>query len=190
MGQRRRQRSSISVYFLANLPEGDFEVVAAKSGLGTGTVSKATVRGDARSTASDLVLALNAPRVSSLDPANGASGSVVTIRGEHFGFETNEPVSVTFSGAPAANVQRRDNGSILATVPSGAQSGNVAVEGSSVAVTPGGVTTTPASLASGFPCANGSAPVGWTLEQPAPSKTVVVSANVVNVRHKARSGIG
>jgi sugar lactone lactonase YvrE len=115
-------------YFLPNMPEGTFDLVAAKGGLGIAQVAGATVKADSRATAPDLVLEIAEPVISSLEPANGASGSVITIRGKQFGFETNEIVKVTFSGAPAAKVERPDGTTLLATVPAGAQSGNVAIE--------------------------------------------------------------
>ncbi|MBM3275176.1 MAG: IPT/TIG domain-containing protein, partial [Candidatus Sericytochromatia bacterium] len=120
-------------YFLPNMPEGTFDLVAAKSGLGNAQVEGAVVKADSRTSAPDLVLAVAEPTISALEPSNGASGSVITIRGKHFGFETQEIVKVTFSGAPAARVERPDAGTLVATVPAGAQSGNVAVDVAGIA---------------------------------------------------------
>jgi hypothetical protein len=65
------------------------------------------------------------PSIVSLSPTSGVAGASVTIAGTHFG-STQGTSTVTFNGT-AASVASWSAASIVAKVPSGAQTGNVVV---------------------------------------------------------------
>jgi hypothetical protein len=65
------------------------------------------------------------PNITSLSPASGTAGTVVTITGTTFG-ATQSSGSVTFNGAPASPTSWSDT-SIVVAVPTGATTGNVVV---------------------------------------------------------------
>ena len=71
------------------------------------------------------------PRISSLSPASGAPGTIVTIKGANFG-STQGFSAVTFNGI-AAKPTSWTSGSIVVPVPAGASSGPVIVNVNGVA---------------------------------------------------------
>src|SRR5438445_620415 len=75
-------------------------------------------------------VAAAAPTISSLTPNSGAVGASVTIAGSNFG-ATQGSSTVKFNGTTAA-VTRWSATSIVATVPTGATTGNVVVHASGV----------------------------------------------------------
>jgi phage tail sheath gpL-like len=66
-----------------------------------------------------------APVISSISPASGSVGAVVTINGSHFG-ATQGSSTVTFNGTPATPTKWGDT-QIVVPVPSGATAGNIVV---------------------------------------------------------------
>src|SRR5260221_8915456 len=72
-----------------------------------------------------------APNITSLSPTSGAVGASVTITGTNFG-TTQGTSSVTFNGTTATTITSWGATSIVATVPTGATTGNVVVTVSGV----------------------------------------------------------
>ena len=66
------------------------------------------------------------PNITSLSPTTGVVGTSVTIAGSHFN-TTQGAGNVTFNGT-VATITSRGNNSIVATVPTGATTGNVIVK--------------------------------------------------------------
>ena len=108
--------------------------VPVPNGTTTGNVV-ATVGGVATNGVSFTVLPT--PSITSLNPASGAVGTSVTITGTNFG-STQGSGTVKFNGT-TATVMSWSNTSIVATVPSGATTGNVVANA-------GGVNTNGASF--------------------------------------------
>ncbi len=114
-------------YLLEGVAAGVFDVVAAKPGLGSGQILGVTVTGGVVQSVPDLVLELRPPKISALTPANGGPGTEVEIRGADFGAATQDPFRVTFNGSAAVGARRLGDGTIEASVPDGATSGNALV---------------------------------------------------------------
>jgi hypothetical protein len=76
-------------------------------------------------------LAVAAPSITTLSPTSGASGASITITGTGFG-STQGTSTVKFNGTTATATSWSAT-SIVATVPSGATTGNVVVTVSGVA---------------------------------------------------------
>src|SRR5580765_7533620 len=76
--------------------------------------------------------ALAAPTISTLTPTSGAVGASVTIAGTGFG-ATQGTSTVKFNGTTATTISSWNATSIVATVPTGATTGNVVVTVSGVA---------------------------------------------------------
>jgi hypothetical protein len=98
-----------------------------------------------------------APSITSLSPTSGAVGASVTITGANFG-STQGSGSVTFNGTTATMIGNWGATSIVATVPTGATTGNVVVTANGLASngvsftvlpTPGITTVSPTSAAIG-----------------------------------------
>ena len=102
-------------------------VATVPSGATTGNVV-VTVSNKASNGVSFTVVA--APSITSLLPASGAVGASVTISGSNFG-STQGSSTVKFNGT-TATVSTWSVSSIVATVPSGATTGNVVVHASGV----------------------------------------------------------
>lgn len=94
------------------------------------------------------------PGINSLSPTSGVVGTAVTINGNNFGTSQNTS-TVTFNGTPAS-VSSWSNTQVLATVPSGASTGNVVVTVGGIASNGVSFTVDPA-VNSVFPT---SGPVG------------------------------
>jgi RHS repeat-associated protein len=73
-----------------------------------------------------------APSITSLSPTTGAIGASVTITGANFG-ATQGTGTVTFNGTTVTTIASWSATSIVATVPTGATTGNVVVNASGVA---------------------------------------------------------
>jgi IPT/TIG domain len=84
------------------------------------------------------------PNITSLSPIAGAAGAAVSISGTNFG-SSQGTSTITFNGTPAV-ATAWNSGSITATVPSGATTGNVAVTVNGVASNGVNFTVTSASL--------------------------------------------
>src|SRR5207244_3088219 len=97
-------------------------VATVPSGASTGNVV-VTVSGVPSNGVSFTVLPT--PNISGLSPTSGAVGTSVTITGTNFG-STQGTSTVTFNGTSAPATSRSAT-SIVATVPSGASTGNVVV---------------------------------------------------------------
>jgi RHS repeat-associated protein len=69
---------------------------------------------------------LPTPNITSLSPASGGVGASVTITGTNFGL-TQGTSTVTFNGTTATTITSWNATSIVATVPTGATTGNVVV---------------------------------------------------------------
>src|ERR1700735_3704843 len=72
------------------------------------------------------VASFAAPSITSLSPTSGAVGSSVTITGTNFG-STQGTSTVKFHGTTATTIGSWSATSIVATVPTGATTGNVVV---------------------------------------------------------------
>ena len=72
-----------------------------------------------------------APSITSVSPTSGAVGASVTITGANFG-STQGTGTLTFNGTTATSIGSWSATSIVATVPTGATSGNVVVNASGV----------------------------------------------------------
>lgn len=118
-------------FTFANMPAGTFDLVAAKTGLGSAQTSGLVVKSDQTTTAS-LQLQLTVPTITAVTPAAGGPGTPVTITGTNFGAKDGVPFTVSFGGAQAANPQRLSDTSIRAVVPSGAGSGELVVSADQV----------------------------------------------------------
>src|SRR5712691_7157236 len=97
-------------------------VATVPSGATTGNVV-VTVGGQVSNGVNFTVLP--PPSITSLSPSSGAVGSSVMISGSNFG-TTRGTSTVTFNGGTATSTSWSTN-SIVATVPSGATTGNVVV---------------------------------------------------------------
>jgi len=71
-------------------------------------------------------LSFAAPSITSLSPTSGPVGASVTITGNGFGPSQGTSI-VKFNGTTATSITTWSDGSIVATVPSGATNGNVVV---------------------------------------------------------------
>ena len=103
-------------------------VATVPTGATTGNVV-VTVGGNASNGISFTVVA--APSVTSLSPTTGAVGASVTIAGSNFG-STQGTSTVKFNGTTATSITSWSATSIVATVPTGATTGNVVVNASGV----------------------------------------------------------
>ncbi|MBZ5689021.1 MAG: IPT/TIG domain-containing protein [Acidobacteriia bacterium] len=103
-------------------------VATVPSGATTGNVV-VTVGGNASNGVSFTVLPT--PSISSLSPTTGAVGASVTISGSNFG-STQGTGSLSFNGTAATAIASWGAASIVATVPTGATTGNVVVNVSGV----------------------------------------------------------
>jgi large repetitive protein len=74
---------------------------------------------------------VSAPSITSLSPTSGAVGASVTITGTNFG-STQSTSTLTFNGTTATTIGSWSATSIVATVPTGATTGNVVVNASGV----------------------------------------------------------
>ena len=72
-----------------------------------------------------------APSITSVSPTSGAAGASVTITGANFG-STQGTGSVSFNGTAVTTIGSWSAASIVATVPTGATTGNVVVNASGV----------------------------------------------------------
>jgi YD repeat-containing protein len=106
-------------------------VVPVPAGATTGNVV-VTVGGQA-SNGQLFTVTASPPVITSLSPAAGAAGTSVTIAGARFGTTTG---TVKFNGTTATTTAWAD-GSITATVPSGATTGNVVVTSANFLVSNG-----------------------------------------------------
>lgn len=104
-------------------------VVTVPAGVHTGPVTVGTLGG----TNTSQTLFYAAPVITSFSPASGLPGTQVTLSGQNLLGATN----VFFNGQPADFVPPTENGTIIATVPAGVQTGDISV------LTPGGAYTNP-----------------------------------------------
>ena len=110
--------------------------VQVPAGVITGPISVTTPV----NTATNAALFYGAPLITGFSPGHGAPGTSVTITGTNFLGVT----AVRFNGV-AGGIVSGNNGSIVATVPGGAQSGPISV------VTPGGTNTSSSSFVVDYP---------------------------------------
>lgn len=73
------------------------------------------------------------PAITSLSPASGMAGELVTISGSNFGSSADTTFRVTFNGAPATTLTRNSDTEIVAVVPQGATTGRVVVTADGIA---------------------------------------------------------
>lgn len=161
-------------YTISNVPVGSFTLVAMHTGLGKGAVDGVKVAPQAVNPAPDLNLVIKPPVITGVTPANGGPGSSVTITGHDFGFTDGSTFAVHFGGATASNPARQDDGTIIATVPAGATTGDLVVEVDGIQSQPSPFT----ALASvTFPPNPGYLPLGFN--QPFPALTFDNSGKLV-----------
>jgi RHS repeat-associated protein len=127
-------------------------VATVPAGTTTGSVV-VTVSGVASNSKTFTVVP--APDITSLSPTSGAVGASVTIHGSHFGSPQGTG-TVTFNGTTATTITSWGADTIVATVPTGATTGNVVVyasgvnsNGSAFTVTPSITSLSPTSGAVG-----------------------------------------
>jgi hypothetical protein len=140
------QGAQVNLASLSN-PNGftilsDTEIsVPVPPGATTGPISVTSSTGTATSVTSFTVTAAPAPTITTF-PASGTAGTSVTISGANFLGAT----SVAFNGLAAAGFQVVDPQTIIATVPTGATSGPIAVTTPSGTATSTDSTSAPASF--------------------------------------------
>ncbi|MDB5097703.1 MAG: hypothetical protein JWM80_2124, partial [Cyanobacteria bacterium RYN_339] len=122
-------------YTISDVPVGDFVVLAARDGLGRGSVG-VRVRARERAEAPAIALRAGVAVVASIAPPLAAPGQDLEIRGQGFGAATGAPIAVTLGGLAMGNVRRADDGTLYATVPPGAGSGDLVVTVGGVAGAP------------------------------------------------------
>ncbi len=105
------------------------------NGAAAGKITVTTPSGSAKSP-TKFTPSLSITRV---NPASGAPGKVVTIKGLGF----NSSSSVSFAGSPAVSVTSISSSKLKATVPAGAQSGTVTVTNTSA---PTGTVSSPSAF--------------------------------------------
>src|SRR5258708_1212865 len=105
-----------------------------------------------------------APTITSLTPTSGAVGASVTIAGSNFG-STQGTSTVKFNGT-TASVTTWGASSIVATVPSGATTGNVVVTASGVASNGNSFTVVPAPRIIGLSPTSGAVGASWPIAGP------------------------
>jgi len=112
---------------MSAVPEGRFDLVAIKEGLGRAATSDIAVVSGETARAGALGLSLNLPVISGLSAANGARETEVVISGAHFGASTWATVQVTLNDGLVPRVRRISNSEIRFTVPDDGRSGAVVV---------------------------------------------------------------
>jgi hypothetical protein len=113
-------------FTLSNVPEGRFSLVADHVNLGRAILQGVTVTSNKTLTTPNLELSTHTPVLSSVEPANGAPGMLITLKGDHFGLSSGKRPDVFFNGLTAQIVSATDK-ELKVTVPLGALSGTVRV---------------------------------------------------------------
>lgn len=113
-------------FTLSNVPEGRFSLVADHQNLGRAILQGITVVSGQTLTPPNLELNMHTPVVTSLSPDHGAPGSVVTVKGDHFGIKSGKRPDVLLNGVSAQIVSATDT-EIKAMVPLGSVSGTIRV---------------------------------------------------------------
>src|SRR4051794_2954767 len=96
-------------------------IIASFGGCVLGGTSTHWLRGEQKNANSDSEVP--AASITGFAPAAGGAGGTITISGQHLGTAT----SVTFGGGPNATVTENTDTRIVAVVPAGSASGNVAI---------------------------------------------------------------
>jgi hypothetical protein len=113
-------------FTLSNVPEGRFSLVADHVNLGRAILQGVTVNSNKTLTTPDLELSTHTPVLSSLSPDHGAPGSVVTVKGDHFGIKSGKRPDVLLNGVSAQIISATDT-EIKALIPLGSVSGTIRV---------------------------------------------------------------
>lgn len=117
-------------FTLSNVPEGRFTLVADHQNLGRAVLQGVTVVSSQTAKPPALELSTHTPVLTSLSPADGAPGSLVTLKGNHFGISSGKRPDVFLNGLAAQVVSATDT-EIKVMIPLGSISGTfrVAVSG-------------------------------------------------------------
>ncbi|MNK40061.1 IPT/TIG domain protein [compost metagenome] len=113
-------------FTLSNVPAGRFTLVADHQNLGRAVIQGVSVVSNQTVQPPALELSTRTPVLTSVTPADGAPGSLVTLKGEHFGISSGKRPDVFLNGVSAQLVSATDT-EITAMIPLGSVSGNVRV---------------------------------------------------------------
>ncbi|HEY9723321.1 MAG TPA: IPT/TIG domain-containing protein [Oscillatoriaceae cyanobacterium] len=122
--------NALGTFLMGELPPGSgYTVKATDATLGTGSASVTVQPGQTANVTINLAVAgaAGSPTISALSQSNGGPGATVTITGTNFGKSTGKTASVSFGGVAATSVTVTSDTSLTATVPTGAQTGNLTV---------------------------------------------------------------
>ena len=112
-------------FTIPNVPVGTFDLYAAKPGLGKASATAVPVESKQATSVADLVLALERPMLSAVEPPAAGPGSTVTLKGQNFAAADGQVFQVTLAGAVIANPDRVAGDTIRIKVPAGAKSGDL-----------------------------------------------------------------
>jgi sugar lactone lactonase YvrE len=114
-------------YTISGVPVGSFVLYGRRTGLGKGQLTGVPILSKQTTKAPDLPLLPVVPLITTMLPTNGGPGAIVTLIGDRFGATTGETFTVSFGGATVTQPTRKDDHTITAVVPAGANTGDVIV---------------------------------------------------------------
>lgn len=117
-------------FTLSNVPAGRFTLVADHQNLGRAVLQGVSVVSNQTAQPPALELSTRPPVLTSVSPADGAPGALITLKGDHFAISSGKRPDVYLNGLAAQVVSATDT-ELKVTVPLGSVSGNfrVAVSG-------------------------------------------------------------
>lgn len=123
-------------FTMAQLPAGEFVLVARKDGLGRASLGGVRVPPGGTGVAPELALRVDAPVITAMVPAIGAPGLEVELHGDGFGATSGAPFQLTMGGLVVARAERLDNRTLRVTLPANSASGDLALAVGGVAGPP------------------------------------------------------